>query len=272
MAGTGKPSLRVAVDIGGTFTDLAAFDQHTGERWFAKSSTTPEDPTRGIAACLEKLGRPGQSFEIFVHGTTLVINACLEKDGAKTALVTTEGFRDVLEIARGNRTESFNYLFRRHEPFVPREFRLQARERMAADGKPVQVLDEKHLLGVLEEAKRKGAESVAICFLHSYRNPDHEIRARDFLARRLKNVFISISVWLLALAQIPFVINFFWSLFFGRKTDENPWHATTLEWTAPSPPPHGNFAKAPVVYRGPYEYSAPGQRHDFWPQSMKEAN
>jgi N-methylhydantoinase A/oxoprolinase/acetone carboxylase beta subunit len=104
---------------GGTFTDLAAFDQRTGERWFAKSSTTPDDPTRGIAACLEKLGRPGESFELFVHGTTLVINACLEKDGAQTALITTEGFRDVLEIARGNRTESFNYLFKRR-PFVSR--------------------------------------------------------------------------------------------------------------------------------------------------------
>ena len=82
------------------------------------------------------------------------------------------------------------------------------------------------------------------------------------------NVVISWSAWLLALAQIPFMINFFWSLFFGKKTDINPWQCTTLEWTAPSPPPHGNFAQAPVVYRGPYEYHAPGQKSDFWPQSQ----
>ena len=125
-----NPTLRVAVDIGGTFTDLAAVNTRTGERWFAKSSTTPDNPTRGIANCLAKLGKSGADMEMFVHGTTLVINACLEKDGAKTALITTDGFRDVLEIGRGNRTESFNYLFWRHEPFVPRERRLEGMERM----------------------------------------------------------------------------------------------------------------------------------------------
>jgi len=86
------------------------------------------------------------------------------------------------------------------------------------------------------------------------------------------NVFISISAWCLALAQIPFIINFFWSLFAGKKVDQNPWEATTLEWTAPSPPPHGNFAQVPTVYRGPYEYSTPNAKKDFWPQSMKETN
>ncbi len=86
------------------------------------------------------------------------------------------------------------------------------------------------------------------------------------------NVFISISAWCLGLAQIPFIINFFGSIFKGKKVDDNPWQATTLEWSTPTPPPHGNFLKEPVVYRGPYEYSTPGQKHDFWPQSMKENN
>jgi cytochrome c oxidase subunit 1 len=80
------------------------------------------------------------------------------------------------------------------------------------------------------------------------------------------NVFISTSAWLLALAQIPFILNFFLSIFFGKKTNENPWEATTLEWAAPSPPPHGNFAHAPVAYRGPYEYSVPKAPKDFSPQ------
>ena len=86
------------------------------------------------------------------------------------------------------------------------------------------------------------------------------------------NVFISISAWCLGVAQIFFIINFFWSIFKGKKVDQNPWQATTLEWTAPSPPPHGNFAKEPIVYRGPYEYSVPGQKKDYWPQAMKETN
>jgi N-methylhydantoinase A len=177
-----RPSLRVAVDIGGTFTDLAAVDQRTGERWYAKASTTSDDPTRGIRHCLAKLDRLPEEFEIFVHGTTLVINACLEKKGAQAALITTEGFRDVLEIGRGNRTESFNYLFKRHEPFVSREFRLEAKERMGADGNAIQPLDEAQLLEVLADAKRKGAEAIAICFLHAYKNPEHERRAAEIAA------------------------------------------------------------------------------------------
>jgi N-methylhydantoinase A len=185
-------TLRVAVDIGGTFTDLAAVDTLTGERWFSKASTTPDDPTRGIAHCLEKLGKSGADMEMFVHGTTLVINACLEKDGAKTALITTDGFRDVLEIGRGNRTESFNYLFWRHEPFVPRERRLEVMERMNSKGEVVTPLDEAGLKQVLDEAKAKGAEAIAICFLHSYRNPAHEQRAAE-IARAHSNWFVTSS-------------------------------------------------------------------------------
>ena len=87
------------------------------------------------------------------------------------------------------------------------------------------------------------------------------------------NVIASVSAWLLGLAQIPFIINFFGSIFWGRKVnDDNPWKATTLEWAAPTPPPHGNFTAPPQVYRGPYEYSVPGQKNDFWPQNMKGSN
>jgi N-methylhydantoinase A len=175
--------LRVAVDIGGTFTDLAAIDPLTGERWFAKSSTTPHDYTEGIVNCLVRIPSSADKFAVFIHGTTLVINACLEKDGARTALITTEGFRDILEIARGNRTENFNYRFKRHEPFIPREMRLEVRERMDAQGEVVHSLDEEQLRSVLEIAKQKGAESVAICFLHSYKNPEHERRAAELAAQ-----------------------------------------------------------------------------------------
>jgi cytochrome c oxidase subunit 1 len=86
------------------------------------------------------------------------------------------------------------------------------------------------------------------------------------------NVVMSVSAWLLALAQLPFIVNFFWSLFAGKKAEDNPWHATTLEWSTPTPPPHGNFLAPPVAHRGPYAYSQPGHKHDFWPQGMKEPN
>ena len=86
------------------------------------------------------------------------------------------------------------------------------------------------------------------------------------------NTVMSISAWFLALAQIPFMINFFGSLFFGKKVDQNPWQATTLEWAAPSPPPHGNFATPPRVYRDPYEYNMPGQNREFTPQNLAEAS
>jgi len=86
------------------------------------------------------------------------------------------------------------------------------------------------------------------------------------------SVFSSISAWLLGLAQIPFIINFIYSLFWGKKTDDNPWQATTLEWSTPTPPPHGNFLKVPQAYRGPYEYSVPNGKKDFWPQGDKEHN
>lgn len=85
------------------------------------------------------------------------------------------------------------------------------------------------------------------------------------------NVVMSVSAWCLALSQIPFIINFFWSLFHGKKVDENPWQATTLEWTAPSPPPHGNFLQTPRVHRGPYEYNVPGEKREFLPQDLAEA-
>ena len=92
------------------------------------------------------------------------------------------------------------------------------------------------------------------------------------LVRLLIQWQLQLTAFLLALAQIPFIINFFYSIFWGKKCEDNPWHATTLEWATPTPPPHGNFLKAPEVYRGPYEYSVPGQKHDFWPQNMKENN
>jgi len=174
----------VGIDIGGTFTDLAAYDSASGRFFFEKTSTT-RAPDEGAVDCLNKLGRAGfgvGSAGVLKHGTTVVINSILERRGARTALVTTDGFRDIIEIGRGNRPESFNLFFRRLAPLVPREFRFELRERMSAKGEILTPLDRDQLPGLVAELKAAGIEAVAICFLHSYRNPVHEREVAEYLS------------------------------------------------------------------------------------------
>lgn len=173
--------VRVAVDIGGTFTDLVAYDPGSQSLWFSKASTVPHALEEGIVDCLNQVPVDLAEVAFVVHGTTLVINAVLERKGAKTALITTRGFRDVLEIARGNRPEAFNVLFTRHEPLVPRPLRLEVDERLAADGSELVPLDKAQLRGIGERLRGDGVEAIAVCFLHSYRNPAHEEEARRLL-------------------------------------------------------------------------------------------
>jgi len=123
---------RLASDIGGTFTDLVYFDDQSGELKVEKSLTTPKDLTRGVEDTIRLAEIDGKNIDFFVHGGTTVINAITERKGAKTALVTTAGFRDVLEIARGNRPDLYNLNFEKPEPFVPRRLRFEVRERMDA--------------------------------------------------------------------------------------------------------------------------------------------
>jgi N-methylhydantoinase A len=118
---------RMATDIGGTFTDLFFFDDATGGLAIAKSLTTPADLTRGLINTIDLRGVDGKSIDVFVHGGTTVINAITERKGVKTALITTAGFRDVLEIARGNRPDLYNLRFVKETPFVPRHLRFEVR-------------------------------------------------------------------------------------------------------------------------------------------------
>jgi N-methylhydantoinase A len=182
----------VAVDIGGTFTDLAALDPESGQLRFAKSLTTPPLFENGALDCVRKAAIDPQAVDVLRHGTTVVINALLERDGARTALVTTEGFRDILEIGRGNRPESFNLFYRRLPPFVPRNHRYEIRERLDARGNVLTALDRDALPALARRLEEEGIEAVAVCLLHAWRNPAHEAEIGTWL-RRHTRCFVTCS-------------------------------------------------------------------------------
>ena len=176
-------TLRVATDVGGTFTDLVCFeiDAATGKSNVitAKSDTTPPDFERGVLNVLDKAGVDPASIDFLAHGTTVVINALTERKGVRVGLITTEGFRDTLEIARGNRPDFFNLHYKKPPPFVPRYLRRELSGRMNYRGDEQKPLDLAPLNGILEDFKNESVEAVAICFLHSYSNPSHEQRAME---------------------------------------------------------------------------------------------
>jgi N-methylhydantoinase A len=179
----------VTADTGGTFTDVAVYDPATGSLGFGKTLTTYADLVEGVLVGLAETGAAADGIALLRHGTTHVINAFLQRRGARTALVTTQGFRDVLEIARGNRPVPFDLSFRRDPPLVPRPLRFEVAERIAADGSVVQPLDETALAQVAEQLR--GVEAVAISFLNAYANPAHEDRAAALLRAALPGVYIT---------------------------------------------------------------------------------
>src|SRR6059058_2082897 len=134
--------LRLAADIGGTFTDIAVFDDRTGNLSFGKALSTPQRLVEGINAGVEKAGSDYKSAGLFLHGSTIAINTILERKGAKTALLITEGFRDIYEIGRINRPDAYNLFFRKHEPLVERALRFEVKERVLSDGEIETPLDD----------------------------------------------------------------------------------------------------------------------------------
>src|SRR5215813_3494570 len=186
-------SFAVAVDIGGTFTDLVAYDHAAQKVIYAKSPTTYENLVEGILDCFKKAGVKAAQATLVNHGTTLVINSLIQRQGAKTALVTSQGFRDILEIARGNRPDPFDLHYQRDEPLVPRELRLEVPERTGSKGEVVNPLDVPALEKLAAEIKKLDVESVAIFFMNSYINPSHEEAAADILKERLPDVYVTFS-------------------------------------------------------------------------------
>jgi N-methylhydantoinase A len=185
--------MKVATDIGGTFTDLVYLDESTGELGLAKASSTPPNFAKGIMDAIAKSAVDPKSVEHFVHGTTVVINALTERKGSRTALVTTEGCRDVIEIGRGNRPDIYNLKFRKQEPFVPRELRFEVIERTNYKGEIVTPLDQASVDAVAERIRAAGVAAVAVSFLHSYANPEHERACADRLRELLPDVLVTAS-------------------------------------------------------------------------------
>jgi N-methylhydantoinase A len=189
---------RIGVDIGGAFTDGTLVDSVTGKVTTSKVLTTPEDPAEGFIAAVQKLldidgNIAPDAIEHVVHATTVSTNAIIEGKTAKTAFVTTEGFRDMLEIARKIRPSLYDLQFEKPLPLVPRQLCFEVPERLNAKGQIVTPLDEKALAEVVERIAESGVEAVAVCLLHSYRNPDHERRIGAAIAARLPKVIISLS-------------------------------------------------------------------------------
>jgi N-methylhydantoinase A len=190
----------IGIDVGGTYTDLVAIDED-GLTVFAKSPSTPADQSVGVMAGLDELALKlnltlAQLLAAtgrIVHGTTVATNALLERKGAKVALLTTEGHRDVIEMREGLKADRYDLRTPPGEPLVPRELRFGVRERLKADGTVAVALDALSLGEAILAIRRAGATSVAVCFLHAYLNPVHEIAAVERLARELPEVSVSRS-------------------------------------------------------------------------------
>jgi N-methylhydantoinase A len=190
--------IRISIDVGGTFTDLVGTDG-SGQLTVTKTFTTPKDLSKGVLAGIGKLvqimGAKEEEVGTVIHGTTIGTNALLERKGARAGLLTTAGFRDVLEIGRVQRPEEALYDFNvdNPPPLLPRRLRLEAIERTGSKGETVLPLDEQSVRTAAQIFKKEKVDSVAVCFLFSFLNPTHERRAREILEQELPEIFISVS-------------------------------------------------------------------------------
>lgn len=186
---------RASADIGGTFTDVVI--EVGGIRASTKVLTTPQAPERavidGVHGLLQKQGMDFNDLHLFLHGTTLATNAIIERRGARTALVTTTGFRDTIEIGSESRHDQYDIFINKPQPLVGRGLRFTLDERVAVDGFPLLPLDEAQVENLAGELKAAGVESVAISLIHAYANPSHELRVREILSARLPGVYFSLS-------------------------------------------------------------------------------
>ncbi|MDE2740704.1 MAG: hydantoinase/oxoprolinase family protein [Gemmatimonadota bacterium] len=188
---------RLGVDIGGTFTDIALIDEATGQIYTGKVSSTPQDPSGGFMEAVQRLLAKhqvaAQDVAYIVHGTTVATNAIIEGKVAPTGFITTEGFRDMLEIARQIRPTLYDLQFEKPRPLVPRHRCFGVPERLDASGAELTPLDEDALRQVADKLRDEGVESIAVCFLHAYANPVHERRAGEIIAEVFPEAVVSLS-------------------------------------------------------------------------------
>lgn len=182
---------RVAVDIGGTFTDLVAVQDGVLE--LSKTSTTPQNFANGVVNAIEKSDVSPAEIGQFVHGTTVVINAITEREGVDVALLTTEGFRDVLDITRSNRPDMYNFRYEKPEPFVPRRHRFEAGERIDQAGEVLTELSEEDVRAATREIRDAGIDSIAVSYINAYTNPVHERRTREIIEEVHPEAFVTLS-------------------------------------------------------------------------------
>lgn len=189
--------IRIGVDVGGTFTDLVLVDETRDLVFTGKRLTTPSDPsiaiTEGVERLLRESGVEMGRLHSIVHGTTLVANTVIERKGAKVGLITTLGFRDALEMGREIRYDLYDLFPQRAEPLVPRHLRHGVPERIDAEGRELVPLDEEGVRAAARALVEQGVEAIAVCFLHAYRNPAHEQRAREIIERACPGVPITVS-------------------------------------------------------------------------------
>jgi len=185
--------LVVAIDIGGTFTDLIGFDDADRRFVQAKSLTTPAELGQGVIDCIRKSALAAAAIDELIHGSTIAINTLIERKGAKTGLVVTRGTRDVYIIGRGNRPEAYSLFFHRHRPLVPRHLTREVDERLLSSGEVHVPLDRAGIAEACRALAAEGVEAVAVCFLHSYVNPEHERIAGDMIRAAMPRAYVSLS-------------------------------------------------------------------------------
>lgn len=189
--------MRLGCDIGGTFTDFVLLDDETGEIKVYKCLTTPGDPSdaveEGVRALAERVPELAHKMKEVIHGTTLVINAIIERKGALTGLITTEGFRDVLELGRETRYAPYDVFAEFPKPLVPRPLRMEVSERLRADGSVLKPLDVNQAAETVRALKKEGVKSIAVCLLNSFENPAHELAIKEIIVREFPEVSVSTS-------------------------------------------------------------------------------
>ena len=187
---------RLGVDVGGTFTDLSLYDVSTGRLEFAKTASTREQSegvVRGTRELIERLGIAPSAIDFLIHGTTVATNTLLQRSGARTALVVTEGFRDVLHIGRQERPHLYDWRMQRPDPLVPRDLRFEIRERVLYTGEVLTPIDDGDLAALVERVRAAGVDAVAVCLLHSYANPAHERAVGEALSAAMPGSVVVLS-------------------------------------------------------------------------------
>src|SRR3954451_2716821 len=184
---------RVSIDVGGTFTDVVAYDEEAGTYVAGKSSTTPRDLTEGVLCALATIDAPPERCGFAVHGTTQGLNAFLQRRGERVLLLATAGAGDVYHIARGNRTRLYDVQYRKPQPLVPRADIVEIPGRLDHAGQELVALVEDAIRAAARRARGEGFGAIAVAFLFSYVNPDHELRAEEILRQALDGVTVSLS-------------------------------------------------------------------------------